>query len=632
MTNSKMIRSMKTFGLACVAVTLAACGGSQDNAPRSLPPAYVDALESTPILATQGSSQDLSEINEAIAPFGLALSADNLDQTDTGAMRLTNAVLGLADGDGITLRAAELRLWDADFDLLAAYLSGEATDRSGTVIARLEADGLAVEGLERLYDPMFEEMNSRLENMQPETGSDLPPQDFSIESYVLEADAFVLSGFEIHTLETLGQVSEELDEGATALRHAAAWARTLSLDVIALTGATTSFEMSQFGETSQFSYNAEFIGYRGLNRGDLAAADTLGVTGVFDFQFPDFAQSFETPGSVPVMMSFPAEFNGASSTVRDLRLSRVLEAIVDGELFPHTETDAVSFGLWQVEDMNYTLDGATFLELTSMDVDMTEGHWIFPKMARLDIDGLVYDYAAYAPLFMDAIPIDDPAWEGVPEQILEILERYNLLGPKADFDAVWNWSPEAGDISLTFEQDTEGFGVFSFDASGAIPAYSDWAPKLPTDGSELDDAAQDELTRLFEDEAVFEGLRMTLRDEGGLDRYFGATVEVAQVLPEDIPQVAAFRTYDEETLRSMLGGFLLMGAGQANREVPGFSAWAQAFADFIKEGGTLSMAFEPETPLTGLRMAEIDAEYGADPPPEVIIEALGIRVEHTAND
>ncbi|MEL6661829.1 MAG: hypothetical protein AAFR33_02410 [Pseudomonadota bacterium] len=619
--------------VAAAGAALVACGGSEAETLDDLPAEYRAAVEAaTPGPGSGNSGFDVDTLNASLSRFGIEITVGAVEPLDDGVTKLSDVSLRLADTPDAALSASEMRLWDADFELMADYFAGKAFDRSGTVISRLEARDLSVDGLEALYGPLIEDMVASMEELQGDPDSPMPPQDLSIEGYSFTAGSMVIAGFDIHAREEPAPVDEKGDEDLTVLRELAAAARTLTVDAAAFSDVDLQMQLSQFGEVSTYDYTIDFTGYRGLDRGDIASLDVIGAEGTFDLLMPDFAALIEAPDGPPKFSPLTGEYSLASQTLSDVRLSRLLQSVVEGELMPSSETDAISFGRWTMEEANYTLDGVPFIAMDRFEMDLTDSHWIFPETASLQIDGLIYDYGAFFEPFIADIPMEDPAWDGVPQQVFDVLKRYDILGPEADIRANWNWSPEGGGIAFDFDQTTQGFGAFTMDFAGVVPAFSEWADKLPLDGSDLDEKTEAELQSLFERGSVFEGASMVIRDTGGLDKYFSAIVEIAQVLPEDQPQVAAFKNYDEATLRSMAGGFLLMGAGQANREIPGASAMAQAVADFIKEGGTLTLAMQPDTPLTAKQIAAVDAQYDGDPPPRVIMETLGIRVEHTPDE
>lgn len=601
---------------------LTACGGPGD--PGGQMPAGYEAFDMTPAVRGDAATIDMDRL-AALLPDGFALSWEAAEQSGDHT-RLSDVALKPDGAGALAFTAETVDIWGLDLAALETLAAGNWVEAQTRLVGQVEAQSLSVSGLETLYAPVLDEMNEAMAPLR-ELDPDMPDPSVHLEDYAFTVDRFVMAGLDVHPLDKAreGDPGYPADAEDRQLQHAAALAGAFALDGVAFAGLRANMAMTQYGETSQMDFSAGFIGYRGFAHGDLASADVKDLSFDMAMQIPPEALGPEATatGSIALDMSGRAE----SYRVSELALAKLLDALAHGMPPPASQTDLMSLGLWEVDALSYTLDGQPLMSMDRARFDARGFHWLAPADLSFDIDGFVYDFAAYIPLVTAAAPEELAGHEETVSQVVEVLRRHDLTGPRADVSGAWSWSPQTGTAALDFSQLTHGHAALDFAASGRLPQWDALAPHL--DFSDGEPGAEDSaaIEAAFRSASALTAMEIELSDRGGLDKLFSGAVEVAGVLPQDIPQVKAFATYTPDQLRTMLAGLMLMGTGQAAKEVPQAREIGDILVKYVQEGGTVRLALAPDEPLTAARFEGYAARY-PDPTPDQVIEFLGFTAEH----
>ena len=233
------------------------------------------------------------------------------------------------------------------------------------------------------------------------------------------------------------------------------------------------------------------------------------------------------------------------------------------------------------------LDAATYIngkkavsaaEATVSVLDFT---WLAPSKIRSQTKGVEYDFTAYA-------------GENEPK-MLAALKGHGLNSVKASADFAWDWDPNKGGAALKSSFLSDKLADFKMDAS-----VSGWDLKKMA-------AAQTAGERnLFAAFARLDGFALTLTDKKLLDAVF------------DISAIEMGGT-GAELRRNAPALVRLSGAAFAAAN-PRLSAYVDAVADFIGEGGTLEITAKPEAPVPLQAMSVAG--------PETLPDLLNLEVTH----
>ena len=613
--------------LGAALLVLAACGGAGGG--DDFPDGY-GALNAPPTFQRDVAPLDMDRAL-AVLPDGFELNWEEIAQEGSHT-RLTGVELRPDAGAALAFTAQSLDVWGLDLDALETLKAGDWVAGETRLVERLDARGLSVSGLEMLYAPLLDEMNAAtapLQALDPE----MPDPAVTLEEYSVTLDRLVLAGLDVHPLEKAvdGDAGYAGDRDGLAVQHGAALVRAFELEAAAMTGMQASMSMTQYGATSQMQFAADFTGYRGYSRGDLASADVAGLS--FEMEMPMPPPGGFEPGAGPSadgqMMRLDMAGEAEGYRVSQIAMSNLLDMLAHGVAPPADETDLMSLGLWEVDRLNYTLEGEPWMTMDSAVFDARGFHWLAPADISFEIKGFSYDFAAYMPVLMAAAPEEFEGHEETARKVVAALERHDLTGPYADISGAWKWVPETGMATLDFEQVTHGHSVLRLDADGRLPAWDALAPHLDFSAGEPSAEDSAALEAAFRSASALTAMEIELSDEGGLDKLFNGAVDVARALPQDIPQVKAFATYEPDQLRTMLSGMMLVGIGQVSKEFPPVRQIGDVFVDFIEEGGTVRLSLAPDTPLTAARFETYSTRY-PDPEPEQVIEFLGFKAEHIA--
>ena len=127
--------------------------------------------------------------------------------------------------------------------------------------------------------------------------------------------------------------------------------------------------------------------------------------------------------------------------------------------------------------------------------------------------------------------------------------------------------------------------------------------------------------KLIDETFMVSGGLFVLEDQGGLDKLFPLISEIAKLNPDEAGPMLANST--PEALRSAAVSGIGFAAIQAGKELPQAERWIMAFADWVRDGGKVTLTMTPSEPLGAHSAEKFD-----EAEPSEIVEMLGITVAH----
>jgi hypothetical protein len=495
------------------------------------------------------------------------------------------------------LKIGELRLW-----------KGAAAAKGDVAAERLDARKLSTYGLEKLMvEATSAYTNAIIDGVEGASGAGVDAEvkaelqaAAAIESYDVTIDRIIFDGMVLHAADKKAP-AQDGDNLAALMRGYAAMGRALSARAIIARGMTARFS-SAAGETkSAMTLAAPFYAQRGVARGDLDAAILKDLTFSLDGTSPGAA------GEAPVPVAMTGGVGRYSIT--ELRLAKLLDYWARGESPPPKETNLLSLGVWESENERYTIGGAPFYALDHARSDLTQFRWLLPTKITSRMKNLSYDIGAFMTYAMSAAPQGESAAD--MKKTIALLDKHGFSKIVASGDFTYDWAPDTGRARILSNNDVATLGRVDLDVGAGLPTFKEFAGLHPKKGEAFDTT---KLSALFAD-ASLAGASITVADKGVLARGFAlaADLQAAQagaaagsVKGPDLRAAAAF------SMRSL--------AGAPTPLAPVYGA----IADFIADGGVLTLAASPARPIP---MSQIMAPgpNGEDP-----LTRLNLTAKRTA--
>ena len=266
---------------------------------------------------------------------------------------------------------------------------------------------------------------------------------------------------------------------------------------------------------------------------------------------------------------------------RNIDLSGLMAYGLKKEKPPMSALDLIDLGSMRALDAATYINGKKAVSAAEATVSVLDFTWLAPSKIRSQTKGVEYDFTAYA-------------GENEPK-MLAALKGHGLNSVKASADFAWDWDPNKGGAALKSSFLSDKLADFKMDAS-----VSGWDLKKMA-------AAQTAGERnLFAAFARLDGFALTLTDKKLLDAVF------------DISAIEMGGT-GAELRRNAPALVRLSGAAFAAAN-PRLSAYVDAVADFIGEGGTLEITAKPEAPVPLQAMSVAG--------PETLPDLLNLEVTH----
>ncbi len=534
--------------------------------------------------------------------------------------------------EALGLRAEELRAYGLDPAALSALASGEE------VGVRL-ADRLDVRGLELLG--LGELTEFAAEGMLDAAGAEGVIEQ-EIGRYDYRMGRAVIDGLTLFGSEVAVEDEDEADQAL--LRRFAVIARSYSIErMVAFDseaafsmmmqtmpqlsdGATDGEDAPSAADTQETSgtFRSAVSGVAGYDRGDIALNFARGTTMTMN--------AADASG-----MDLDYDFTMALTLVRDMRLADVLAYAARAEFPPSQETDLMSLGLWEVDDFTVSMMGQPFQTIDRYRLDLTEWHGLMPERIAFESEEVLHlagfmaimEQAASAEAALPRSPDEERAvaelQEGV-EAVKAVLAETGLESIRSDNEMLYVWAPGDGEAALSASSVLAELGGYRLEAAGRLPSYDGFATielAAPADGG-------DELAALLAEQSKIGRFVLTLSDEGGIDRMLDAVIAFADLPQNDgNPQMAMVRGQDPAALRAMMSMGASVASAQFAAIAPEAQGMAQAASAWLREGGTLTIAMEPEAPLGA---EDFDRIAGDPEGPSGVIRAAGLSVSHEGGE
>ena len=594
--------SMRTIrGLVCAGVAVAALQ-SCATGPSSRALTAADLLTASYTLPG-GQAFDADALFAAF-PAWLSVAHDGASfDAARGAMVVDNPFFSIAGGSDAGIRADRAVIWGGDAGAMQAVVSGAADQRAMTALF----DRISLEGV-------------RSEGMQWEAGT---------ESASLSIDRVVIDGLAARSFALDPKAGA--GEGAAVLRKLGAIMGSFSYDGAAYSnfafGLTNSkgdkVEM-RVAEAFSRDYSAGATSYESV-RGLSAIIEGMGGAPLVEVsarQNADeesgdnaYAKIMNKPAAETVNEFFrhPAAFLAAAAggiaveyqidsiESRNSNLSNALTWLARWELPPITETELIDLGTQTVLGYRQIMNGVPAYTVERMEVTAADFYWLVPSHYDIAYTGVTYDMS----VMMDEVQrrMGPGHATEAAAQFDEMMETMTALGLDriaGDMGMSWRWNGENGDMALTTSSDIiDSFaGVAGLRLGGPSLATWDQMARTLTPAA----AAAEQIT--------VQGFNLSFTDNGFVDRVFdyAAAENGAGTGPELRQTVAAM---------ARLSG---AQAAQMNSRIP---AYAEAFAAFLEQGGTISALASPPSPVGAMAL-----QAAAQAAPQTLPDVLNLTITH----
>ncbi|MDJ0919644.1 MAG: hypothetical protein QNI84_00840 [Henriciella sp.] len=581
-------------------------------------------------LASQPFAGPVSTITEPVdfellfqdLPDGVSLKTGSVSlDASTGATVVEDfAIVYDLDGSDVGLIADEVLFFNFNPSAILDRVSGDNLGASVRVADRIELRDVNTVGMDAVSALITQEYVDALDEFAPLDGEILTEAaairnltyNFGIDQVLL--DGFTLEPFEL----TAPAEGADVDEERQGLQLLGAFARAFSLDALMYRGVVGDLQFTDEEIEGAFEMSIGMSGLRGYDRGDLAFSGSWDTQFGGEFPVPesDLSGDYSDEGFRQLPMAFVVGY----SAVSDVRLGRAFEALSNWQMPETDDTDFMRLGTFETTDYTLDLNGETLVKADQIRVD-ADFHWLLPKSFRMDLVGLGYEFGG----LFDAMP-ELLAEELEPEISLEQAKAGMEIIKKYDFDCL------CGDSRVSIDWDEET-GAIRYDEAGSLAeAFGSSANldlTIPTPATIADliasDAGEDVFGELFAEVFEFRSAELTLLDLGGFARLFPMLHEIGEAFPEE--DGMAILAYNEpEQLRELAYNMVISVKPMVRNELPAADPWMSAAADFIREGGRLTLSANPPAPIN----AELIESYeGREPEPDEIVEILGFTVTHT---
>lgn len=603
-----------------------------------------------PVGADPATADDMAALAEALAPVAV-IQFGGFDGTTATDVTVAPAIFPDAG-----VRMAALDVYGADIEALTAAIDGG--DWEALFIAeRIEARDVVLFGAADVLDdlmstmaPPAPEVMALAEDADAETTEDagngagetilpsdepLTDEDTAVAEDEVTDDAMV--GF--RTMDVTAEKivldgltvfnagpppAEDAGEAWGMVAKIADWQRRMAFDRLGIVAARSdvayTMDLGYATMTTHTVSKTDFLGYHGVYRGDLDVHVSRGMAATTTNEWQgEYAPDDET-----------MTIELAASGIENVRLADLFAILATGTLPTKDETDILSLGRWRTDDARILRNGAEIYGVGSADLDLTSFHWLVPDDVGLSLDGLFVDIESiWGQAEADfAEFLDDETITGI-ESALRILRAHDLARPTGSYSLAVDWSAETGETSLASQSTLNSYGTETQRIDGVLPSF-DAMVEAAEDGAGDMDAVGEALGAEAMESLALTRFEYALADDGGLDNLASMAIEVAKsVDPEQFPQAEGVAQQTPEALRTMVAGLARLGASQAGLAdiLPQSPAFVAAVADYVTEGGTLTILLDPEDPITPAAIQGLD--MSSETAPADLVDRIGLSVAHT---
>jgi hypothetical protein len=573
-------------------------------------------IEARPSAST--SAFDIDSLNAALGGAArLTFGAMTTDPA-TGAVRLTDLRAEVLGDKPFTLFTADdMLVWNADAKALTDRIAGQRLGETLRLFDRIELTGLKMD-ITGYTDAVTTAVNSAVPD---DAGASI-----TYEKADVDVGRLVFTGFTLHPW-TFKEV-EGQDAGLAAIRLISAFARSFSLENMAMFDAVMTQEYTDSGVAGSMVTNYGPTLMTGYDRGDIATS--LGTSSEFSgtFAMPPFEPVAE--GEEP---SPPVAFDMAGSTGLNswsgVRLSKLFEYGERGELPPITEKDLWSLGTYVFEDLKFDFGGKPIMAVGAIEISADQFAWFLPERINIRHEDAMLDLSSMMSWIAEIDPEAAAAQkDGEPSltQIIDIMDRTGLGKFAGSGNLALTWDSNTGATLIEGTSTTDNLYADDTRFAFSLPSYASLVPGFGADGKTPD---RDLLREAMNAGFSFSGGHYSLTDTGLLDAIAKLVIEIAKISGDEDPMLSSFADSTPESVRMFLSGLMMMGSGAVTQEVPQAQPWIAAASKFISSGGTLAVKMAPAHPLTTEDFAGAGGGMVETPSPAEMIDLFGLSVTHT---
>ncbi len=555
-----------------------------------------------------------------------------------------DVVIAGPDSD-IGLKIDQLRFWGLSPEALANENTGDA----GALLAsRLEGKGVSIYGLdkfqENLSNTVAEGMVDALEGVTDD--ETITSEDFEtiVEKYDFSMGSLIIDGLTVFAVDTPEKdatpdnavATDDTDVAALfmdLIAMASAQSRAFALDRYVVTDTVATLSYQTGPAKSEMSFSAPFYGGRDYNRGDLGylAMEDLDVS----IKSSEPTERVDGSEGKPVELDMTIQYDLIA--YENGRFAGLYEALAKGALPPMTQTDVVDYGVMRAKGERQTLLGAPLVTVDESEINFSESQWLIPSTMHWRTKGATYYIgplleqistmaALEAPGETTGESADGNADASVDQiaQTLQVLKDAGVETISFDADTVANWDPATGALTTDALADIDGFGEFIFEMGGVLPVYDKIVEAAPAEIT----GDWSALGAAFAGDAALSDYKITLKDAGGIDKTFALLTGFAKLAPEDDPSTAAFRNSTPEEARIAISSMMRVVGPSLAGPIPPAAGYITSFADFVADGGALSVGIAPSSPITLIDAMGASAALEAGDP-MAMINLLNLSVEHS---
>ncbi len=521
-----------------------------------------------------------------------------------GAMVVSDVRFALASAPEAGLRAERAVIWGADPSALETVFSGAASFTEMTA----------------LFDRMSLE-NVTSEGMQWEAGS---------ENASLSLGKLVIDGLAAKSYALAAKPSA--NDGASVLRNMAAIMGAFAYDGVAYSDFSVKLNNSlgdkvaiNVAEAFSRGYSAGDTEYQSLN-GFSMSIDGFGgqpLVEVSETSKPGkaaeknpYAKILNRPPAETAreIVRHPTAFLAAAAgggslsyeidrtEARNISVSKALAWLAKWELPPITETDLINLGQQTMTGYRQIWNGEPFYTIDYASMSAADFYWLVPSHYEVAYKGFTYDMGVAMDQTRHSMG-PGMATEAAPqfEQMAQTLAALGLETVSGDGDMTWRWNGETGDAAITTSAAIIDNFLLAYGVNVGGPSLVEW-----------DAMARDEtLAKDAVGGMTLQGADVAFTDSGFVDRAFAFAA-------------AQNGAGSGEELRQAVSGMVRVSGLQAGQMNPRLTGYAQAIADFLDNGGTISASASPAAPV---KLMQVQA--AAQTAPQTLPDLLNITVTHS---
>ncbi|MEO1136737.1 MAG: hypothetical protein AAFW68_09015 [Pseudomonadota bacterium] len=595
--NSRHLRPVRNIFLASAAIVgLHACA----TAPtQTLTP---DQLLTAPYALRGGAPFDVDAMLAAMPDWLIVEHGGARFDEALGAMVISDLRFALSFAPDAALVVERAVMWGGDPVAARDVFSGA----SSLIEKRAIFDRMSMD-------------NIRSEGLQWDTGA---------QSASLSIDKMVIDGLAARSYALSSIPGSE--EGVDLLRHFAAATGAYAYDGAAYAGFSMRFSNNR-GDNTELTieegfargYDAGAVDYQSLRGlyarvGSGAGGPVVEISGQQseDAETSPYAkilnrppaeavnEALRSPAAFLAQMTggFDTEYEIAFTETRAMDLSGAFAWLARWELPPITETDLIDLGAQTMLGYRQTWNGAPIYTLDRAEVAASDFYWLVPSNYSVAYQGFTYQFDTAFGQMLDQMG-PGFATEAAPafEQTMQTFSALGLDRMAGDMDMDWRWDGVTGDAALSLGMDIIDLTGVDFQLSAGGPSLARWEQM----------ARQDTPVTEAATEIALKEFRYSLTDFGIIDRAFAFAAE----------QNGAGS--GPELRQSMVAMARLSGAqmGEADPRLP---TYANAVADFLDAGGTITLLAAPPSPVTLMQL-----QAASQSAPQSLPELLNITITHT---